>query len=86
MFYTAYGHDERVWGNAMFHKLILNAIRWAVQPAARRAELLHGAPAGSLRQGMAGRRSLAKRERSGAWAPREPRRGEGSGGAKPPGK
>ena len=35
VFYTAYGHDERVWGNASFHKLILNAVRWAVQPAAR---------------------------------------------------
>ena len=33
VFYTAYGHDERVWGHPMFHKLILNAIRWAVQPA-----------------------------------------------------
>ena len=34
VFYTAYGHDERVWGHPMFHKLILNAIRWAV-PAGR---------------------------------------------------
>jgi uncharacterized protein len=33
VFYTAYGHDERVWGHPMFHKLILNGIRWAVQPA-----------------------------------------------------
>ena len=33
VFYTAYGHDERVWGHPMFHKLILNAIHWAVQPA-----------------------------------------------------
>ena len=33
VFYTAYGHDERVWGHPMFHKLVLNAIRWAVQPA-----------------------------------------------------
>jgi type 1 glutamine amidotransferase len=31
VFYTAYGHDERVWGHPMFHKLIRNAIRWAVQ-------------------------------------------------------
>ena len=30
VFYTAYGHDERVWGHPMFHKLIGNAIRWAV--------------------------------------------------------
>jgi type 1 glutamine amidotransferase len=35
VFYTAYGHDERVWGHPMFHKLILNAIRWAAQPAGR---------------------------------------------------
>jgi len=33
VFYTAYGHDERVWGHPMFHKLILNGIRWAVHPA-----------------------------------------------------
>jgi type 1 glutamine amidotransferase len=31
VFYTAYGHDERVWGHPMFHKLIGNGIRWAVQ-------------------------------------------------------
>jgi uncharacterized protein len=31
VFYAAYGHDERVWGHPMFHKLIRNAIRWAVQ-------------------------------------------------------
>lgn len=31
VFYTAYGHDERVWGHASFHRLIRNAIRWAVQ-------------------------------------------------------
>lgn len=30
VFYTAYGHDERVWGHPMFHRLIRNAIRWAV--------------------------------------------------------
>jgi type 1 glutamine amidotransferase len=30
VFYTAYGHDERVWGNPNFHALIKNAIRWAV--------------------------------------------------------
>jgi type 1 glutamine amidotransferase len=35
VFYTAYGHDERVWGNPSFHKLVLNAVRWAVQPTAR---------------------------------------------------
>ena len=31
VFYTAYGHDERVWGHASFHRLIRNAIRWAAQ-------------------------------------------------------
>ena len=31
VFYTAYGHDERVWGHPMFHRLIRNALRWAVQ-------------------------------------------------------
>jgi type 1 glutamine amidotransferase len=38
VFYTAYGHDERVWGNPNFHQLVRNAIRWAVQrgPAATR--------------------------------------------------
>ena len=35
VFYTAYGHDERVWSHPMFHKLILNAIRWVVQPAGK---------------------------------------------------
>jgi uncharacterized protein len=29
VFYTASGHDERVWGNPMFHRLIRNAIFWA---------------------------------------------------------
>ena len=36
VFYTAYGHDERVWGHPMFHKLILNAIRWAVPAGSAR--------------------------------------------------
>ena len=35
VFYTAYGHDQRVWGHPMFHNLIRNAIRWAVDPAGR---------------------------------------------------
>ena len=34
VFYTAYGHDERAWGHPMFQRLILNGIRWTVQPAA----------------------------------------------------
>jgi uncharacterized protein len=32
IFYTAYGHDERVWSNPNFHALIGNAITWAVGP------------------------------------------------------
>lgn len=30
MFYTAFGHDERTWGNAGFHQLMENGILWAV--------------------------------------------------------
>ena len=30
VFYTAYGHDERSWGNPGFHELIKRAILWAV--------------------------------------------------------
>ncbi len=29
VFYTAYGHDERTWGNPGFHDLIERGIRWA---------------------------------------------------------
>ena len=29
-FYTAWGHDERTWGNAGFHDLVERGIRWAV--------------------------------------------------------
>ena len=35
VFYTAYGHDERVWGHPMFHRLVRNGILWAVGPAVR---------------------------------------------------
>jgi type 1 glutamine amidotransferase len=28
VFYTAYGHDERVWSNPNFHVLMKNAVRW----------------------------------------------------------
>jgi putative membrane-bound dehydrogenase-like protein len=38
VFYTAYGHDQRVWGHPMFHRLIRNGLLWAINPAAR-AEL-----------------------------------------------
>jgi uncharacterized protein len=36
VFYTAYGHDERVWNNPDFHRLIRNAITWAIGPEAAR--------------------------------------------------
>ena len=29
VFYTAYGHDERTWGNPGFHDLVERGIRWA---------------------------------------------------------
>jgi len=32
VFYTAYGHDERVWGHPRFHTLMKNAITWAIGP------------------------------------------------------
>ena len=30
VFYTAYGHDDRVWSNPNFQLLMKNAVRWAV--------------------------------------------------------
>ena len=30
VFYTAYGHDERVWGHPSFHALMKNAMTWAI--------------------------------------------------------
>ena len=30
VFYTAYGHDERVWGHPGFHALMKNAMTWAI--------------------------------------------------------
>ena len=38
IFYTAYGHDERVWGHPSFHRLVRNAILWTA-PSAIRAQL-----------------------------------------------
>jgi type 1 glutamine amidotransferase len=32
VFYTAYGHDERVWGHPGFHALMKNAITWVIGP------------------------------------------------------
>jgi putative membrane-bound dehydrogenase-like protein len=34
VFYTAYGHDEQVWGHPSFHSLMKNAITWAIGPEA----------------------------------------------------
>jgi putative membrane-bound dehydrogenase-like protein len=36
VFYTAYGHDQRTWGNPGFHELIQNGVTWAVDETARR--------------------------------------------------
>jgi type 1 glutamine amidotransferase len=38
VFYTAYGHDERVWAHPSFHRLLRNAIRWAAPPSPSRRE------------------------------------------------
>ncbi len=35
VFYTASGHDDRVWSQPMFQKMIRNAIVWAVDPAVK---------------------------------------------------
>src|SRR6185503_20400849 len=35
VFYTAYGHDERVWGHPSFHRLVRNAILWTAPSAVR---------------------------------------------------
>ena len=37
VFYTAFGHDEQTWENPDFHKLLENAIIWAVDDQARAA-------------------------------------------------
>ena len=37
VFYTAFGHDEQTWENSDFHKLLENAIVWAVDDQARAA-------------------------------------------------
>ena len=37
VFYTAYGHDERTWGNEGFQKLIEGGILWAVGDSVRAA-------------------------------------------------
>jgi type 1 glutamine amidotransferase len=35
VFYTAYGHDERVWSHPTFHRLVRNGVLWAVGPTVR---------------------------------------------------
>ena len=35
VFYTAYGHDERTWGNPGFHDLVANGVKWAVSDEAK---------------------------------------------------
>jgi putative membrane-bound dehydrogenase-like protein len=35
VFYTAYGHGEQTWSHPSFHRLLRNAILWAVGPEAR---------------------------------------------------
>ncbi|MGH9311050.1 MAG: PVC-type heme-binding CxxCH protein, partial [Vicinamibacterales bacterium] len=37
VFYTGYGHDQRTWSNAGFHKLIEQGTVWAVAEPVRRA-------------------------------------------------
>lgn len=37
VFYTAYGHDRRTWGNRGFQQLIEQAVRWTVDEPARQA-------------------------------------------------
>jgi type 1 glutamine amidotransferase len=32
VFYTAYGHDDRVWNHPSFQRIVSNAIKWAVGP------------------------------------------------------
>lgn len=31
VFYTAYGHDERVWSHSSFHRLLRNAVLWVTR-------------------------------------------------------
>ncbi|MFW6157389.1 MAG: PVC-type heme-binding CxxCH protein, partial [Balneolaceae bacterium] len=35
VFYTAYGHDERTWGNPGFHELVRNGVVWSVEDHVR---------------------------------------------------
>src|SRR5688572_30345121 len=45
VFYTGYGHDERVWGHPSFHALMKNAMTWVIgADAAARLSALAIAP------------------------------------------
>jgi putative membrane-bound dehydrogenase-like protein len=44
VFYTAWGHDERTWGNPNFQRLLLNAISWTTAQSPNRLEPRAGLP------------------------------------------
>ena len=44
VFYTAWGHDERTWGNAGFQDLVERGIRWAVARSGDRATTFRDRP------------------------------------------
>ena len=46
VFYTAWGHDQRTWGNPGFQDLVERGIRWAVGTRARSSTAGRGSPAG----------------------------------------
>src|SRR5690625_3558740 len=50
-FYTAYGHDQRTWGQPEFHDLLIRGILWAVGDAKRNANraLVSTLPEGTYR-------------------------------------
>ena len=39
VFYTAWGHDERTWGNPGFQNLVERGVRWAVRQRPERRVL-----------------------------------------------
>lgn len=51
VFYTAYGHDQRTWGQPEFHDLLIRGILWAVGDAKRDANraLVSTLPEGTYR-------------------------------------
>jgi putative membrane-bound dehydrogenase-like protein len=42
VFYTAWGHDQRTWGNAGFQALLENGIRWAAANSPARLKVAEG--------------------------------------------